>query len=158
MRHKTLLYILILIYITIKLIKKLKLKENFNLYSFKCIDNNSYSYLKEIIKIKNNLENDRFIMTKSFECEKLLQIYDIITCDLQKNELSSLNITDYLKIEYDPNKLNYINNIFSLIEIESKTLINTISNLSDDITLTRYINPNINIIQNLKNEFIMKFI
>lgn len=157
MKSKNILYIIIFIYIIFKLIKK-KYKENFNSYSFSCITNNNYSYSRDIINIKNNLETDRFISTKSFECEKLLNLYNTITCDLLKDDLNNLDIINYLEVDSTNNKINYIDNIFYVLKTTTNQLLYIISDLSEENTLIKYISPNTNLIQNLKNEFIMKFI
>ena len=151
---KIFIFILILMYFFFK-----KNNENFTFYSFSCISNNDFIYIKDINEIKNHLETDKFILTKSYECQKLLNLYDVIICDLKKKKnLNSLDITKYLDVQKNKSKFNYINNIFLSLKIELEKLINEISNLSNDVTLERYLNPNVNIIENIKNEFFMKYL
>lgn len=154
----TKLNIIIILIIFYFYFKKTITKEKFSTYSFNCISDNKFSYIDYIYQINNNLENDRFLLNKSFECEQLLNLYDVIICDFQKDDLSSLNIINYIDIKPDSNNLNYINNIFTSLKKYSEELILNISNLSNEITTVRYINPNTNILLNLKNEFILKFL
>ena len=76
----------------------------------------------------------------------------------KKKNLNSLDITKYLDVQKNKSKFNYINNIFLSLKIELEKLINEISNLSNDVTLERYLSPNVNIIENIKNEFFMKYL
>lgn len=144
---------LIIIYYFISINKK---KEFF--YNFSCFDGNDYIYIQEINNIKLNLENDSLTSIKSYECLKLLEIYNTIVCDLFNKNLDELDIISLFDVEYSKNKLNYINNIFDSFKNKTEELIYQISNLSNNITMIRYINPNNNIILNLKNEFILKYI
>ena len=133
--------------------------ETFDFYNFKCISDESYIYIRNIKNIKKNLQNDRLLISKPYECNKLLDLYDILLCDLKKNDINLLEITELIEIDtnYD-NKIAYINTIFEKLVLKSEDIINNISKLSVDVTNERYLTPNKIIFENIKTEFIMKLI
>ena len=89
-------------------------RENFDQYSFKCIKDKKFIYIESIREIEQNLINDGYLETDSYETGKLLQTYDIKLFDLKN--ISKDNIF-YLKIISHLNIIINTNNILEVVDI-----------------------------------------
>ena len=137
-------------------------RENFDQYSFKCIQDEKFIYIESIREIEQNLVNDGYLETDSFETGKLLQIYDIILCDLKN--ISNDNIF-YLKIVSHFNIVLNTNNILEVVDViinkcleETNKIIKDISKVSEEETYNKYLNLNTFIFENIKQEILLKIL
>ena len=125
-----------------------------------CLPDNNYSYVENIKRIKVNLENDGYLTTDTYESQRLLQIYNIILCDLKnlnKNNLFEMKIISYLEIIINnENTMGTIDKIFSKIRDTTNKLILNISKISYDETNDKYLRINSLILENIKQEMLMK--
>ena len=131
-----------------------------NLFKFKCVNDNEYNYTNNIKLINDNLHIDGYILSKSFESNKLLKIYDTLICDLNsltKETIFDMRIINLLSINLDNQKSSYevIEIIFENLKIITEDLINDISIVSVENTNQKYFYPNNNILNNIKQEMLM---
>ena len=122
-------------------------KEKFT-YDFTCVTSEEdTNYINLIQETYNELEKDNLLTNKSYETYKLLDIYNILLCDIQNTDscpnIQELKIITY--IEYD---LEYrIDILFNYLIDLTTTLINEIS------TKEYYNNNNLQILENIKLQF-----
>ena len=131
--------------------------ENFQSFLFKCIPVNETTYMKNINDIKKNLENDGYIITKSFESIQLLNIYDILLCDLNK-KIKDMKIIEFLNLDLDiKNKKNYeiINFIFEKVLANTEMLLGSLISVRNQDNFDKYFIPNTNLLNNIKQEMLI---
>lgn len=154
--------ICIFIYLVLDLFDNLveNFSNNNNLFKFKCVNNNEFNYTNNIKFINDNLHVDGYILSKSYESNKLLKIYDTLICDLNnltKENISNMKVINLLSISLDPIKSNYeiIELIFEDAKIKTENLIKEISSVSVENTNQKYLYPNKHILNNVKQEMLM---
>lgn len=148
----------ILVYLLLDFIDNIK--ESFDQYNFNCMSQNDFIYTINIKTIKENLENDGYLSSDIFESERLLEIYDILLCDLQnlnKNNLYEMKIISNLQIIVDTdNIIEFINKIFNKLNDTTTEIITKISKISYEETREKYLKLNTVILENIKQEILMK--
>lgn len=131
--------------------------ENFQSFIFKCIPNNSTTYMNYIYDIKKKLENDGYILTKSFECIQLLNIYDILLCDLN-NKIDEMKIISFLNLNNlvkKKDKFQIIEIIFDKISLNNENLLKSIVSVENKESYNKYFIPNENLLNNIKQEMLI---
>lgn len=131
--------------------------ENFQSFFFKCIPVNETTYMNDINDIKKNLENDGFIITKSYESIQLLNIYDTLLCDLNNN-INDMKIIEFLKLDLDfKKKENYeiINIIFENVLANTEMLLESLISVRNQENFDKYFIPNTNLLNNIKQEMLI---
>jgi len=138
------------------------IKESFDPYNFTCMPQENYIYTTNIKTIKNNLVNDGYLSSTMFESEKLLNIYDTLLCDLKNvniNNVYDMNIITHLEIALDTNNIvALIDKIFNKINDTTNILINQISKVSIEETNNKYLIYNTQLLENIKQEILMKIL
>lgn len=131
--------------------------ENFQSFIFKCIPNNSTTYMNNIYDIKKKLENDGYILTKSFECIQLLNIYDILLCDLN-NKIDEMKIISFLNLNNlvkKKDKFQILEIIFDKISLNNENLLKSIVSVENKESYNKYFIPNENLLNNIKQEMLI---
>ena len=150
----------IFIYLVLDLMDNIK--ESFDPYNFKCMPQDNYIYTTNIKKIKNNLVNDGYLSSDTFESDKLLNIYNILLCDLKNINIDNaydMKIISHLEIPLDTNNIvHLIDKIFYKINNTTDTLINKISKVSNEETNNKYSIYNTQLLENIKQERLMKIL
>lgn len=131
--------------------------ENFQSFLFKCIPKNNTTYMTNINDVKKNLENDGYIITKSYESIQLLNIYDILLCDLN-NKINDMKIIDFLNLNDNEKKkesFEIINIIFEKVLINTEKLLESIISVNNQENFNKYSIPNTNLLNNIKQEMLI---
>ena len=137
-------------------------RENFDQHTFKCIQDEKFIYIESIREIEKNLVNDGYLESDSFETGKLLQIYDIILCDIKnisKDNIFYIKIVSHLEIVLNTNNiLEVVDIIINKCLEETNKIIKDISKVSEEETYNKYLNLNTFIFENIKQEILLKIL
>lgn len=131
--------------------------ENFQSFLFNCIPKNNTTYMTNINDIKKNLENDGYIITKSYESIQLLNIYDILLCDLN-NKINDMKIIDFLNLNDNVKKkesFEIINIIFEKVLLNTEKLLESVISVRNQENFDKYFIPNTNLLNNIKQEMLI---
>lgn len=131
--------------------------ENFQSFLFNCMPKNNTTYVTNINHIKKNLENDGYIITKSYESIQLLDIYDILLCDLN-NKTNDMKVIDFLNLNDNLKKkesFEIINIIFEKVKANTEKLLESIISVNNQENFNKYYIPNTNLLENIKQEMLI---
>jgi len=150
--------IAILVYLFLDLFDNFR--ESFDQSEFKCLSNDKIIYIENIKIIKKNLTNDGYINSDNYESSKLLEIYDIILCDLKNISIENIydiKIISHLNIPLDTNNIiELTDKIIEKCTLETEAIINKLSKVSKEETENKYLIINRQIFDNIKQEILIK--
>lgn len=127
-----------------------------------CITEDKLIYMNNIKNIKENLNKDGYLYSKSLECNKLLDTYNTILCDLKNvnnDNFYEIKIISHLNIPIETNnKIDLLEIIIDKCINITESYIDIISDISKEETEIKYKILNKQIFNSIKQEIIIKIL